>query len=113
MQEGRATTHFHVALGPRYSKLSTYKKSFSDTISKQNLRHYFLGYTLIIRSDQQILKYITNQRIPEGIQHKLMLKLLEFNFIVECKKDNENIADDALSRKFSSLFATSHSNLDL
>lgn len=36
--------------------------------------------------DQQSLKYITEQKVSEGIQHKLMLKLLEFNYKIEYKK---------------------------
>jgi hypothetical protein len=45
--------------------------------------------------------------VAEGIQHKLILKLLDFNFSVEYKKGKENTAADALSRKFSQLCAIS------
>jgi hypothetical protein len=40
----------------------------------------------LIKTDQQSLKYITEQKVSEGIQHKLMLKLLEFNYKIEYKK---------------------------
>jgi hypothetical protein len=53
---------------------------------------------LIIRTDQQSLKYIHDQRIVEGIQHKLLVKLLGYNYKVEYKKGKENKAADALSR---------------
>jgi hypothetical protein len=41
-----------------------------------------------------------SQRLLEGIQHKLMLKLLEFDYSIEYKKGKDNITADALSRKF-------------
>ena len=63
-------------------------------------RHYLLGNKVIIRSDQQSLKYLTSQRLLEGMQHKLMLKLLEFDYNIEYKKGAENCVADALSRKF-------------
>jgi hypothetical protein len=49
-------------------------------------RLYFLGGKLIMQSDHQSLKFITDQRVSEGIQHKLMLKLLEHDYSVEYKK---------------------------
>jgi hypothetical protein len=70
-------------------------------------RHYFLGSKLIIKTDQQSLKYITEQRVAEGIQHKLMLKLLEFDFTIEYKKGKENLVADALSRKYNKFFSIS------
>jgi hypothetical protein len=49
--------------------------------------------------DQQSLKYLSSQRLLEGIQHKLMLKLLLFDFSIEYKQGKENTVADALSRK--------------
>jgi hypothetical protein len=39
------------------------------------------------------------QRLTERIQHKLLIKLMEFNYTIEYKKSKENTIDDALSRK--------------
>jgi hypothetical protein len=108
MQDGKALAYFSVALGPKNTALSTYEKEALAVLEAvKRWRHYFLGNKLIIRSDQQSLKYITDQRIAEGIQHKLMLKLLEFDFTVEYKKGRDNTAADALSRRFASLNALS------
>jgi hypothetical protein len=52
----------------------------------------------VIRTDQQSLRYIQDQRLIEGIQHKLQVKLLGYNYTVEYKKGKENKVADALSR---------------
>jgi hypothetical protein len=61
--------------------------------------HYLLSNRLIIKTDHQSLRFMTNQRLIEGIQHKLLLKLLEFDYTIEYKKGKENIAADSLSRR--------------
>jgi hypothetical protein len=100
MQQARPLAYFSRALGPKNAALSVYEKealAIMETLKKW--RHYFLGNKLIIRTDQCSLKYITSQRLLEGIQHKLMLKLLEFDYSIQYKKGSENTAADALSRK--------------
>jgi hypothetical protein len=39
------------------------------------------------------------QRLTNVIQHKLLMKLLEFTYSIDYKKGRENTASDALSRK--------------
>lgn len=58
----------------------------------------FASTSVIIRTDQQSLKYIHEQRLVEGIQHKLLVKLLAFNYKVEYNMGRENRVADALSR---------------
>jgi hypothetical protein len=55
---------------------------------------------VVIKTDQRSLQYLGSQRLLEGIQHKLMLKLLEFDYTIEYKKEKENTVADALSRKY-------------
>lgn len=50
---------------------------------------------------------MTEQNVSEGIQHKLMLRLLEFNYIIEYKKGKENKVVDALSRRGANAMAIS------
>lgn len=61
-------------------------------------RHYILGSKLVIKTDQQSLKYMMSQRLVEGIQHKLLLKLMEYDYTIEYKSGKENLVADALSR---------------
>jgi hypothetical protein len=61
-------------------------------------KHYFTNTSLIIRTDQQSLKYIHDQRTMEGIQHKLLIKLLGLNYTVEYKQGKTNKVANALSR---------------
>lgn len=67
---------------------------------------YLIGNPLIIKTDQHSLKYMASQRLTEGIQHKLLLKLLEFDYTTEYKKGKENLVADALSRKDTSAPST-------
>jgi hypothetical protein len=38
------------------------------------------GGKLVIKTDQESLKFLMTERLSEGIQHKLVLKLLEFDY---------------------------------
>jgi hypothetical protein len=62
-------------------------------------RHYLSGGPLIIKIDQQSLKYMISHRLTDGIQHKLLLKLLEYDYTLEYKKGAENRVANALSRQ--------------
>ena len=54
---------------------------------------------MIIKTDKCSLKYLASKKLLEGIQHKLMLKLLQFHFSIQYKKGVENTTTYALSRK--------------
>lgn len=100
MQQGRPIAYFSSALGPKSAAQSIYEKEATAILmALKKWRHYLLGNKIIIRTDQQSLKFITSQRLSEGVQHKLLLKLLEFDYTVEYKKGRENKVADALSRR--------------
>jgi hypothetical protein len=62
---------------------------------------------LIIRIDQQSLKYMVQQRLADGIQHKLLMNLLEFDYTIEYKRGVENAVAGALSREDHTMLAIS------
>jgi hypothetical protein len=98
MQEGRPLAFYSQCLGQKASAQSIYEKEALAILhALKKWRHYFLGNKILIKTDQQALKYLGSQRLLEGIQHKLMLKLLEFDYRIEYKKGKENTVADALS----------------
>jgi hypothetical protein len=99
MQNSRPIAYMSKAIGPKAAGMSTYDKEALAIIeSLKKWKHYFAGSTLIIRTDQQSLMFIQEQKLTEGIQHKLLVKLLDYDYKVEYKKGRENKAADALSR---------------
>jgi hypothetical protein len=61
-------------------------------------RPYLLGKQFKIKTDQQALKHILEQRIGTPLQQKWVSKLLGYDFTVEYKSGRENKVADALSR---------------
>lgn len=102
MQQGKPLAYYSLVLCPKNCLLSTYEKEALAIIEAlKKWRHYLVGHQLIIKTDHQSLKFMTDQKVTGKIQQKLMLKLLEFDFQIEYKKGKENIVADALSRKHS------------
>jgi hypothetical protein len=84
MQHGRPIAYFSKTLGPKAIAMSTYgKEALAILKTLKKWKHYFASTSVIIRTDQQSLKYIHEQRLVEGIQHKLLIKLLGYNYKVE------------------------------
>jgi hypothetical protein len=101
MQQGKPLAFFSKCLGPKAAAQPIYEKEAMTILEAlKKWRHYFLGNKLIIKTDQKSLQYLGSQRLLEGIQHKLMLKLLEFDFSIGYKKEADNTVADALSRQF-------------
>ena len=100
MQEGRAIAFHSQALKGRSLALSTYEKELLALVTAvQRWRPYLVGNSFLVRTDQQSLKYILEQKIGTPAQQKWITKLLGYAFIVEYKKGKENVVADALSRQ--------------
>jgi hypothetical protein len=99
MQGHRPIAYMSKAIGPKAAGLSTYdKEALAIVEAIKKWKHYFARSTLVIRTNQQSLKYIQEQRLTEGIQHKLLVKLLGYDYKIEYKKGRENKFVDSLSR---------------
>lgn len=88
------------ALKGRSLHLSTFEKEFLALITTvKRWRPYLVGNPFIIRTNQQSLKYLLEQKVSTPAQQKWITKLLGYSFLVEYKKGKENKATDALSRR--------------
>jgi hypothetical protein len=87
-------------LGKQVVECSTYDKEAIAIIEAlKKWKHYLTEASLILSTDQQSLKYMGDQRLVLGIQHKLLIKLMGYNYKIEYKKGKENGTTDALSRR--------------
>ena len=100
MQEGRPLAYYSKALKGRELALSTYEKEFLTLVSAVNKwRPYLLGQAFRVKTDQQSLKYLLEQRIGTPTQQKWLSKLIGYDFVVEYRAGKENLVADALSRQ--------------
>ena len=64
MQEGQLLAYFIQALKGRNLTLSTYEKELLALVmAVRKWRHYLLGQSFKVRTDQQALKYLLEQRV--------------------------------------------------
>lgn len=100
MQNSQPIAYFSKALKGKALLLSTYEKEFLALVSAVGKwRPYLLGQPFKIRTDQQALKHLLEQKIATEAQHKWISKLMGYDFKVEYKKGRDNKVVDALSRK--------------
>lgn len=100
MQEGRPLSFHSEALKGRSLHLSTYEKEFLALVKVvKKWRPYLVGKPFLIKTIQQSLKFLLEQRVSKPTQQKWITKLLGYSFVVEYKKGKENKPLDALSRR--------------
>ena len=98
MQNQRPIAFHSQTLKGKALQLSTYEKELlALVIAVHKWWPYLLGRPFIIKTDQQSLKYILEQKIATPAQQKWLTKLLGYLFVVEYKKGCENKVADALS----------------
>ena len=100
MQDQKPIAFHSQVLKGRSLALSTYEKEFlAVVVAVQKWRHYLVGKPFVIKTDQQSLKYLLDQRVGTRAQQRWITKLLGYNFLVEYKKGKENVVVEALSRQ--------------
>ena len=68
MHKGKPIAFFSKSLGPKASAYSTYDKEAMAILEVlKKWKHYFATTSVIIKTYQQSLKYIHDQRLVEGI----------------------------------------------
>jgi hypothetical protein len=100
MQDGRPIAYYSQGLKGKNLFLSTYEKELlALVLSVKKWRPYLLGKSFVIKTDQQSLKHLLEQRVGTPMQQKWITKLLGYPFVVEYKKGKENLVADALSKQ--------------
>jgi hypothetical protein len=101
MQDGQPIAYLSKALKGQALFLSTYEKELLSLVTAvQKWRPYLLGQSFKVKTDQQVLKFLLEQRAGTISQQRWISKLLGYDFVIEYKKGKENKVADALSRKF-------------
>jgi hypothetical protein len=99
MQDGRPLAYYSQALKGKNLFLSTYEELLALVLSVKKWKPYLFATIFTIKTDQQSLKHILEQRVDTPMQQKWIFKLLGYHFVVEYKQGKENKVADALSRK--------------
>lgn len=81
MQSGQPLAYLSQGMKGKSLSLSTYEKELLALVTAiRKWRHYLLGHTFKVRTDQQALKYLLEQRVSTPAQQKWVSKLLGFDF---------------------------------
>ena len=100
MQHGRPIAYHSQALKGKNLALSTYEKELLAVVTAvKRWRTYLVGRPFTVKTNQQSLKYLLEQKSGTPAQQKWFTKLLGYVFVVEYKKGKDNLVADALSRK--------------
>jgi hypothetical protein len=101
--DARGTTHSLLKQSTKGQSLflSTYERELLSLVTAvQKWRPYLLGQSFRVKTDQQALKFLLEQRAGTISQQRWISKLLGYDFVIEYKKGKENKVADALSHKF-------------
>ena len=100
LQEQRPVAFFSQVLGPQARSKSIYEKELMAIVfAVLKWRPYLLGRRFIVRTDQQSLKFLLEQRIVGLEYQKWITKLMSFNFEIQYRSGASNRVADALSRQ--------------
>lgn len=99
MQQGHPIAYLSKALSPTNSLLSAYERELLAVIhAVQKWSAYLVLQPFIVRTDQQSLKHLLENKVSTPLQQKWLSKLPGYDFEIQYKKGSENHAANALSR---------------
>lgn len=99
MQQGHPIAFISKALSPRHVTLSTYEKELLAVIhAVQKWRSYLLDRHFVIKTDQQSLKHLLENKLNTSFQQRWLSKLLGYDYEICYKRGAENKVADSLSR---------------
>lgn len=100
LQDSRPLAYFSKLLGVRARQKSIYEKELmAICLAIQKWRYYLLGRHFVVRTDQQSLRFLMQQREVSLDYQKWVIKLLGYSFDIQYKPGRANQVADALSRK--------------
>lgn len=76
MQKGQPIAYLSKAFMGRSLLLSTYEELLALVTIVQKWRPYLLGQTFKIKTDQQALKFLLEQKVGTKVQHKWIYKIV-------------------------------------
>lgn len=86
MQKGHPIAYFNQALKDQALHLSTYEKELLSLVTiVQRWHPYLSGLLFKVKTDQQSLKFLLEQRVGIVSQQWWLSKLLGYNFMIEYK----------------------------
>ena len=99
MQDNRPLAFFGQKLSPSAQSKYVYERELMAIVfAIKKWRSYLVGQRFLVRTDQQNLKYLLEQRIVDGEHSKRLYKLLGYDFEIQYKPSPTNSSVDALSR---------------
>lgn len=99
-QQGHPIAFYSSTLGPRARMKSIYgKELMAIVLSVMKWRHYLLGKKFTIKTDQQSLHFLLEQREVGAEYQRWVSKLMGFTFEIQYQPGPSNLVADALFRK--------------
>lgn len=98
-QNHRPIAYYSHTLSARARMKSVYERELMAVVMVvQRWRPYLLGHRFIVRTDQQALKHLLDQRQIQLKYKKWVAKLLGYDFEIQYRPGQDNKAADSLSR---------------